>query len=264
MPRGTCKLCLQEAELCDSHFLPASIYAQLRDPTLKNPNPVLMTKDISLTTSLQITDHVLCNACEQRFSALGETWVLANMARPEGFAIQEELLKVRPIDSNECFAYFSSTAMPAVDMDALVYFAMSVFWRAAVHEWRNVSGTMRGIDLGAFQEPIRLFLLGGAFPVDAVLLVSVWPTRDVFPGTYTPRRGTAPGYEAFNFLIPGLEFKLLLGDQIPDLLRAMCSHASPQRFIFTSMTVVDDTIDAFAGLAATSRVARGLQRTLDS
>lgn len=260
----TCKLCKQDRALQESHFLPAAVYAQLRGNSQKNPDPVLMTSRISLTTSKQITDRVLCAECEDRFSRLGETWVLANMARPEGFALQDALAAAQPVAANDNIAYYRSAAITGVNMAALVYFAMSVFWRASAHMWRNVSGYMEGIDLGPFEDKIRKFLLGEKFPLDTVILVSVWPTRDVFPGAYTPRRGRAPECHAFNFLIPGLEFKLLCGKHIPAELRAICSHASPDKLIFSATSIVSDTMDAFTKLAATSRVSRNLQAAVKS
>jgi hypothetical protein len=162
-----CKLCRQERELRESHFLPAAVYAQLREGAPQNPNPVLITNKISLTTSKQITDRVLCAECEELFSRNGEAWVLGNMSRPEGFPIQDALAANKPIQSNDNFAYYSSVTMPAINMTALVYFAMSMFWRASAHIWRNVSGFMEGIELGPFEEPIRKFLLGGPFPLSA-------------------------------------------------------------------------------------------------
>jgi hypothetical protein len=135
-----CKLCRLDRELRESHFLPAAVYAQLRNNAEQNANPVLITSRVSLTTSKQITDRVLCGECEERFSKLGESWVLANMARPDGFLIQEALLATNPLDANESFAYYSSAAIPTINMEALVYFALSIFWRASAHMWRNVSG----------------------------------------------------------------------------------------------------------------------------
>lgn len=259
MPIGTCKLCLQEKDLRDSHFMPAAIFAQLRMPALKNPNPVLITPDVSLTTSRQIKDYVLCGDCEQRFSSLGESWVLANMARAEGFLLQDSLSKAGPMDANQDFAMFSGATIPGVQMDALVYFAMSVFWRAAAHQWRNVTGVMDAIDIGLYREQIRLFLLGGNFPANAVILVSVWPNREVPLMAYTPRRGDAPGYEAFNFLIPGIEFRLLLGDRIPLQLRATCSQQSASRCIFSSSTLIGETRETLVQLVNTSKVSKGLK-----
>lgn len=259
-----CKLCKKDRDLRESHFLPAAVYARLRDGDQQDPNPVLVTSRISLTTSRQITGRVLCAECEERFSKLGEAWVLANMARPEGFRIQEALASTKPIGASEEFACYSSAVIPEIKMDALVYFALSIFWRASAHTWRNVSGLMEGIDLGPFEERIRRFLLGDTFPTDIVILVSVWPTKDVLPAAYTPRRGRAPGCHAFNFLIPGLEFRLLAGKQIPEGLRAICSYTSAEKPIFSAMSIVSDTMDAFGKLASTSRVSKGLQAIVKS
>jgi hypothetical protein len=238
--------------------MPAGIFAQLRMPALRNPNPVLITPEVSLATSRQIKDYVLCNECEQRFSSTGESWVLANMARTDGFPLQELLLNARPMTANEDFAIFSGATIPDVKMDSLVYFAMSIFWRAAVHKWRTVSRPIGIIDLGAYQEPIRLFLLGADFPSNVVILVSVWPNQEVPLMAYTPRKGDALGYEAFNFLIPGIEFRLLLGERIPDQLRAICSQQSANRCIVSSSTLIGETRETFIKLASTSKVSKGL------
>ena len=255
-----CKLCQQDRELRDSHFLPAAIYAQLRAAGQQNPNPVLMTNRVAVATSRQITDRVLCGDCEQRFSRLGEAWVLANMYRPDGFRLQDAVAALQPVQSNNDFAYYSTAGVAGINMDALIYFGMSVFWRASAHRWRNVSGVvMDGIELGPYEETIRRFLLGDSFPADTVALVSIWPTRNVMPAAHTPRRGRAPDCHAFNFLIPGVEFKLLTGGRIPDLLRRMCSNTSRERFIFSSTRIVDDTMSAFMRLAETGRPSRGLQ-----
>jgi hypothetical protein len=189
--------------LRESHFLPAAVYAQLRAGSEQNPNPVLVSSRISVATSKQITDRVLCGECEQRFSDGGEECVLGNMARQEGFKLQEAISATNPIQANDTFAVYSAAAVPTINMDALVYFALSIFWRGSAHAWRNTSGRMEGIELGPFEELIRRFLLGGEFPENVVVLVSVWPTRDVFPAAYTPRRGRAPGCHCFNLFGSG-------------------------------------------------------------
>ncbi len=250
--------------MLESHFLPAAVYTQLRDNAAKNPNPVVMTKQVSQATSRQVKDYVLCAECEDRFSKYGETWVLGNMARTDGFKLQERLVSRTPIGSNENIAFYSTREIPEINMSALIYFAMSVFWRASAHVWRNASGTMQGIDLGPFEEEIRHFLLGGAFPEHAAILVTVWPTRDVLPAAYTPRRGRAPDCHVFNFLIPGLEFKLFTGHRIPEIYRSMCSELSDEKFIYSAMSVISDTLDAFSRLMETSRPSKSLQQRQNS
>jgi len=259
-----CNLCKLDRPLRESHFLPAAVYAQLRSDTEQNPNPVLVSSRNSVATSEQITDRVLCGECEQRFSNEGEAWVLGNMARHEGFKLQELISATNPIQANDTSAVYSSAAVPAINMDALVYFALSIFWRGSAHTWRGTSGPMQGIELGPFEEPIRCFLLGGKFPENVVVLVSFWPTKNVLPAAYTPRRGRAPGCHCFNFVVPGLEFKLLTGKLIPDELRFMCSHASAEKFIFSATSIVSDTIAAFGKLMLTSRPSKGLQKKFPS
>jgi hypothetical protein len=260
MPRGICELCQIEKNLRDSHFMPKAIFKQLRMPTLKNPNPVLITPENTKTTSRHITDFVLCNDCEQRFSKLGESWVLANMARTGDFPLQEALISAGPMEWNQDFAIFSGAAIPAIDMDALTYFGMSIFWRAAAHEWKNDSGPMKGIDLDEYQEPIRRFLLGNDFPTNAVILVAVWPKLEAPLLAYTPRKGEAPGYEAFNFMIPGIEFRLLLGENVPAALKERCSRTSLLRCIFSASTMLTETRETFISLASNSKVSENLKR----
>ena len=257
---GTCRLCHINADLQVSHFLPNAVYAQLREDALKNPHPVLMTEDDSIISSKQIAEHLLCFDCEQRFSKLGESWVLGNMARATSFPLQDMLIKAKPlgISPDQTFACYSAAAIPGIDMDALIYFALSIFWRGAAHRWRNIKGVMEGIKLGPYEEPIRKFLLGGPFPDDIVVQIAVWPTKDVIPAAYTPRKGKAPGYHAFNFMIPGIEFRLLAGKQIPDDVLSSCSHASPQKLIYATMQTVTETIETFGKIMSHSKPSKSL------
>jgi hypothetical protein len=257
---GTCKLCHKTANLQVSHFLPNALYAQLREDTLKNPHPVLMTKDDSIISSKQIAEHLLCFDCEQRFSKLGESWVLGNMARATSFPLQDMLIKAKPLGTSDdqTFAYYSGATIPDINMNALIFFALSIFWRGAAHRWRNIKGVMEGIKLGPYEEPIRKFLLGGPFPDDIVVQVAVWPTKDVVRAAYTPRKGKAPGYHAFNFMIPGIEFRLLTGKQIPNSVRLTCSYASPQKLIYATMQTVSETMGTFGKIMSHSKPSKSL------
>lgn len=257
MPTGTCKLCRVHGNLRESHFMPAAVFLQLRTPSRKNPHPVLITKKVSTTSSRQVKDHVLCNDCEQRFNSFGESWVLANMSRPTGFALQDALKRTGPFAEGEGFALFSGVSIPEIDTDSLAYFALSVFWRAAIHQWKSIDGNMEPLDLGTFEEEIRSFLLGGPFPMNAVVTVSVWPTSRVLPAAYTPREGEALGFRMFNFMIPGIEFRLYIGS-FPLELRSLCVKTSPQRVIIASASLEQETMQTFFGLIKTSKPSRGL------
>jgi hypothetical protein len=60
-------------------------------------------------------------------------------------------------------------------MDKFAYFAISVVWRGAAHDWVLPDGGVRRHDAsGGFVEPMRLYLLGQApFPPDTSLIVVV-------------------------------------------------------------------------------------------
>jgi hypothetical protein len=97
MQKGICRLCHKLADLQESHFFPRAVYIQLREAAFKNPNPVLMTEDESTISQKQIKEYLLCFDCEQRFSRLGESWVMANMARITSFPLQDSLFSVTPL-----------------------------------------------------------------------------------------------------------------------------------------------------------------------
>src|ERR1019366_2117069 len=73
---GFCALCLQTKQLRDSHLLPAGVLRLLRDDSLKNPNPFVMSLDYVGQTSCQAKQYLLCQDCEQRLSREGENWTI--------------------------------------------------------------------------------------------------------------------------------------------------------------------------------------------
>ncbi|HWA94053.1 MAG TPA: hypothetical protein VG844_05585 [Terracidiphilus sp.] len=259
MPTGVCKLCLLDRELLASHYLPAGVFSQLRVKSKENPNPVLITKEVTLTSSRQPKDFVLCAECEERFNENGERWVLANMAREESFHLQAFLSAQGPIDQNEDFAIFAGAKIQSVNIDALVYFAMSIFWRSSIHSWPGITSRTEQLNLREFLEPIRQFLLGGKFPQNAAIFITVWPKLDVPRIAYTPREGEAPGYRVFNFMIPGIEFRLFLGSAIPPVLFQTCAQQSELRCIFSSTKLISETRDTLIKLARGSRIAKNLR-----
>jgi hypothetical protein len=261
MQKGICRLCHKLADLQESHFFPRAVYIQLREAAFKNQNPVLMTEDESTISQKQIKEYLLCFDCEQRFSRLGESWVMANMARITSFPLQDSLFSGTPlgISKDQTFSCYSAAVLSSIDIGALTYFALSIFLRSAAHQWRNIDGTnMDGIRLGPYEEPIRNFLLGGSFPNDVVIQVAVWPEKVVIQAAYTPRRGNAPGYHVFNFMIPGIEFRLLTGKQIPYDVRSTCSYASPQKLIYMTKQTVDETIVTLGKMMSHSKPTKSL------
>jgi len=60
MPAGTCALCLEVRDLRDSHLIPRAFYKLVRDAEAKHPNPIVVNPAITVATSKQVSDHLLC------------------------------------------------------------------------------------------------------------------------------------------------------------------------------------------------------------
>lgn len=237
MQIGTCRLCLTpNVELCDSHFVPRSYYKFFHERGL----PVTSSPTMSMISGRQASDYLLCGDCEQRFNRGGEEWIRPNSWQsPTEFPLRSALLAAgaSKLSLND-FTVFESLRVPGVERDKLVYFGLSVFWRAAVHHWHMPSGDPVQINLGPYEDPIRLYLLGeGDFSQHAVLLVSVSHSMEEMKNkSFTPpwlfkREG---GAHQFKMVIPGITYQLFLGKVIPSALRTMCTAKSTKGLIYMS------------------------------
>jgi hypothetical protein len=256
---GTCRLCLREnQELQNSHFIAAAIYKVCKDG---EKQPIMVGGGTSRHTGGQIADELLCRDCEMRFSTNGEGWTIKHMAGLTGFPIHEVLKQTQPLSSSDKFAVYREVA--AIDVSQLVYFALSIFWRASVHRWHE-PGTERIIEtisLGEYEEPIRQFLVdGGPWPSDTVVLISVWPHANPPLAFHTPVGAQKAGFNDFLFSIPGLTFNLAVGAGIPDNLRRICSFSSPERMIFASTDQAGHVLESYAAKVSKSRPMGALAR----
>jgi hypothetical protein len=263
MPIGTCKLCLLDKELRGSHYLPKGLLRYLQEHRLSNPNPIMVTPDSVFQTSHQITDYVLFGDCEQRFNDNGERWVIHNMARIGSFPIWQKLHESTPLAANEDRVCYAGASIPGLRMDQLAYFAMSIFWRGSVHSWKDRAGNEHGIDLGIYEEPTRQFLLDGLFPDDIALTISIWRTKeDVAVGAYFPAAGDTRDYATFLFYIPGVEFLLSLGKNMPVATRASCSVMKTEKLIYASHSVKRNTRGTFRHYMSGPDRLRRIEETL--
>jgi len=246
---GVCKLCHEEAELQDSHFLPAWLYKLCRDAE-NNKNPVAISGGIAKQTSNQASDHVLCRKCEERFNVRGEEWLHTRVATPDGFPIQQILKAAEPKVSGEKIALYAGAEIPELGMDQLAYFGLSIFWRSSVRAWPDPNRRgrkMLGINLGPHEEPLRLFLLDkGPFPETATIIVSVWPYDKQPPLAFqTPVSANKGAFHSHMFYVHGIDFKFVAGKALPEEFHQMCAQTSPNRAILSSVLGADTIIDAY-------------------
>jgi hypothetical protein len=256
MPAGTCRLCGEDKDLKSSHFIPAAFYkiARKSDPT--GENPVVVTKDIVMQTSKQAQIHLLCGDCEDRFNKGGETWVLANCWQADGtFPLRDALLVTSPAYETPGFRIFATKGIAGIDQGKLAFFAASIFWRASVHDWHLV-GSNPAIDLGPYQEALRLFLLGGDSPADVVMTISVSAEQDVRAaamGIFPYLKNHNTNCRQFNFTMNGLTFDLFVGKSMDASRRGMCIIRSATQVVFMANSMDSQVVHEFGTMMSTAK-----------
>ena len=201
-PIGQCRLCLQVRPLCDSHLFPRGMYDTFRD--LSDPKHVFLTPKRVIRTTQQIHAYLLCETCEERFNSHGERWVLRNCLKASGeFALRDALRAAKPSNTFDTARTYPGHTL-GVDIDRLVYFATSLLWRAAVHDWSAKYGLGKKLNLGTYEEEIRNFLLGlNEFPQNGCVIVYVSDDDTPYAGATSPVGiRTNENYFQYSFHIP--------------------------------------------------------------
>ena len=255
MPVGVCILCLQTKDLRDSHLLPAAVWRLLNEPGHRLRNPILMTEKIAVATSKQLHDFVLCDDCEQRFNHNGEAYAVSQMRGRCGFPLLERLRVAQWIGASGNVRMYSGSAI-GVDTGKLAY----VVWRAGAYEWRNPYSDKKtySIDLGPFLEPIRQFLLGGAFPGNLSVNVQIATDDQSQKSAYAPVLAADSPIPIYGFLTCGIHFAVGLGNPLPPEYLETCCHNSAANVIFEK-NLAGQSERAFNRLYATTRVAGQLR-----
>jgi hypothetical protein len=238
MPASICKLCLETKDLRKSHLAPAAMYKYSRSPEAKNPTTVKVDRHGPKPIARQVADYVLCADCEQRLNNCGESWMMKQVWNGRSFPLGARLNVALPHQTFTNFLSFSGTAV-GIDTDKLGYFALSVFWRAAVHTWKtSSSSTTTPIVLGEYEGPMRRYLLGETgFPPDVALIATVctdpysvklfyMPAPAIFP--IPPAIFPIP-IMAFAMLTLGVQFLFFTGKQAPT---RVCCVQSTDRLVF--------------------------------
>lgn len=218
-------------------------------------------------TTAQMSDYLLCSTCEKRFNDSGESWVIANLPSATAFPIQTALKASPPMISGNELAAYAGTTISGVDVEKLIYFGISIFWRAAVHRWSNPNDGLElpGISLGKYEDNFRKFLLGeSVFPECAATLVSVWPYENPPPplAFHTPVSKNDGKFHTHQFYMAGLDFKLAVGNQLPQTLKRVCSYASPEKLIFASTKAATQTLDVYARSVLSSQAVGKLAENI--
>jgi len=257
MQIGKCKLCQTIRELSNSHYLARELYLRTRTRSRPNGSPVAFGLGAEPRRSQeQVKDNVLCHGksgCEELFNKNGESWVLANIASEDGkrFPLRDALTLEAPLRTEVGVKLYSGSTLKAFDMDKLVYFALSVFWRGAVHDWKFNGRPLSKIDLGTYEEPTRQFLFGvGPYPKELAISVIIWPSNDIPNAALFPAADPS-AWPRYSFYVLGIGFRLEFGDGVPPQVRARCAQTSPERMISIDTTFAEMVTDAVQGRSRT-------------
>ena len=243
MVTGTCKLCLKEAVLRRSHLVPRAMYKYASDPG-PAPNTLVVSRKGRGPVIRQITAPLLCSACEQRFSRMGEDWMMSQVWSAKGFPLLDRLNVSIEMGKTPDSLIYSGSAC-GIDTDSLGYFALSVLWRAGVHDWHTSKDSTERISLGAYEEPLRQFLAGEAgIPANVSVMASVCTDRYA-KYFHIPTVAKFPiPVRAFAFMALGVQF-LIFTDQFAPT--AFYCIQSPAKLLF-KRDCSRKTLEAFADL----------------
>jgi len=254
---GICKLCLQQGKLQKSHFIPSAFYKYILSPSEGNPNPVLVGPRVTATTSRQVRDYLLCAECEDLFNKNGEQAIVKWVWNGKDFPLGNRLAVAHQHFTFSKALVFSGRAI-GIDVEKISYFALSVIWRAAVHQWDLMFGDKSTLlDLGKTEEPIRQYLHGDADFPDQVAITATVCTDRTSMTFYPPCRATDIPHTAFGFLALGIHFLVYVGDKIPLAVRQTCFMKSDHQLLF-QRDCSEKIFHAYAELMKTSKLAKGL------
>lgn len=106
---------------------------------------------------------------------------------------------------------------------------MSVFWRGASRTWKSSTRALAPpVDLGAYFEPIRQFLLGGPFPENVYMIVLVHNHKPVPNAAIPVQKATNQYGDFYWFYANGLGFELYLGESVPEAIKGVCAFHNPR------------------------------------
>ncbi len=145
--------------------------------------------------------------------------MLANLPKTYGgpFPLHETIEPLKPTLYGERINVYNVSGISGFDMQKLIYFGTSIFWRAAVHDWKTNAGQEAPkVNLEAYKESMREFLLGiSSFPKDMTLAIYIWPYKPVLPMLQPVITEQDPGVDRLWFYVPELLFFLFVGTNIP-------------------------------------------------
>ncbi len=250
---GRCRLCLKDARLQHSHFIPQAAYKLVRGEG-KNPHPLVLQTDKAIQTSAQMRAHVFCRDCEQRFHEYGEDTFFRYCHRDsESFKLLAMLRKTPPVLQSEAAAVYIISPTDDATVEEIGHFGAGLFWKSSVHAWNDGTGPSPPIPLGPYQEQFRRFLLGEVpFPTDAALVIGVSDESNRLSRSFgTPGTMKKETNHVHWVHICGVRFNLMVGQRMPRQLRELCAFKPSRKIVLVSKNEESDMATLYRKLLIT-------------
>ena len=257
---SACRLCKEPSNLIDSHLMPKSAYKASKSFVLGR-RPELVTVRISSGSAAysdgQVTMKLLCKNCEDLFSKNGEKILGKNWATASGFPLLDEMKSSKPLAIGPKFSVYDTAAIDAATLNALFYFAISIFWRASVWDWGREQDRYVGALGAKYEKSFRDFLLGRDKLENVYMIISVNDSGNLNGLFSFPAVNKAAGVRFHIFDILGIKFTIFVGGHIhEDILKPFVSSGSNTLLISSPLEESQDFL-ALAKSLKTKVTARG-------
>ena len=239
-PPQRCPMCLLMKPVVQSHLIPESLYLHVTDG---KSSPIRIGDGVVMPTDRQIKSYLLCLDCEDILSKGGETWVCPKLAWVDRRFPLYDLLKAAGgyiVDADK-EGLFWAASNPAIDVEKITHFAMGIFWKAGVHSWKGGNSAPM-IDLGGYEEEIRLWLRGeAAFPRNVTFsFVVSRPERaqlTIGQPVEVPVRKVGRTWRHYQLHLVGAMFSINVGETISLEERMICFYREPRHPVLVSDNV---------------------------
>ena len=203
-------MCHKDKKLMSSHLLPASTYRKITKYEGEPSKILLIANHTAVYSDTQIQKPLLCHDCEELLNISGEKQICMDLAKSKtDFPLRlwfrnekKEIIFANP-DRNEHNA------------SQYLYFALSVFWRAAITTWMKGYSFSGGL-LGA-EERVRQYLLtkdtASVFDIHLAVLINNNPRLN--PQSCLPQPNENDKNNIF-FVVPGIIFFAFLNNSFPE------------------------------------------------
>ncbi|WP_186135046.1 hypothetical protein [Burkholderia gladioli] len=208
---GECALCKEQKLLRKSHLMPKWAYKRLQTVHGSREDPIEVKNGLALYTSRQVTKYLLCGECEGFFGTRED--YVAGLTRTDPDGLLEILTLVTRCEHPLTVVELNSK----IDVDAIVYFAVSVIWRACVMTGECILGERHEL---AF----RRYLLGEEqlqSEVSMNMVILEPSSLLAHPERYFtfPSSTKIPAAWLHGFTICGLMFRCFVGGGIDPKLK---------------------------------------------